>query len=87
MTQHHPRWAIAFKYPTKQTATQVVSIIYQVGRTGAITPVAELAPVELSGVVISRATLHNFDYITDRDIRVGDYVWIQRSGEVIPYVI
>ncbi len=86
-TEHHPRWAMAFKFPTKQVAAKLLDITYQVWRTGAITPVAELDPVALWWVTVSRATLHNFDYIADRDIRKGDRVWVQRSGEVIPYII
>ncbi len=86
-TNHHPRWAIAYKFPTKQVVTRITSIDYQVGRTGVITPTGNLEPVELSGVVISRASLHNFDYINEKDIRVGDWVWLQRSWEVIPYVV
>lgn len=86
-TEHHPRRAMAFKFPTKQVAAHILDITYQVGRTWAITPVAELDPVALWWVTVSRATLHNFDYIADRDIRIWDRVWVQRSGEVIPYII
>lgn len=86
-TDHHPRRAIAYKYPAQQVTTQINSIDYQVGRTGIITPVANLAPVELSGVTISRASLHNFDFINTKDIRLHDTVRIQRSGEVIPYIV
>ena len=86
-TEHHPRRAIAFKYPTKQVSTEIIWVTYQIGRTWVITPVAELQPVQLGGVLVSRATLHNFDMIAERDIRLHDSVWIQRSGEVIPYVI
>ena len=86
-TEHHPRWAMAFKFPTKQVAAKLLDITYQVGRTGAITPVAELEPVALWWVTVSRATLHNFDYIAERDIRIWDWVWVQRSGEVIPYIL
>lgn len=86
-TAHHPRWAIAYKFPTKQVATKLLEITYQVGRTGVITPVASLTPVEINGAMISRATLHNFDYIQERDIREGDTVRVQRSGEVIPYIL
>ena len=86
-TEHHPRRAMAFKFPTKQVASKLLDITYQVGRTGAITPVAELDPVALWWVTVSRATLHNFDYILDRDIRLWDWVWVQRSGEVIPYIL
>ncbi len=69
-TQHHPRWAIAYKYPAEQIVTQILSLDFQVGRTGIITPVANLAPVELSGAKISRVSLHNFDFILKKDIRV-----------------
>ncbi len=86
-TDHHPKWAIAYKYPAEQITTRLLSITYQVGRTWAITPVAELEPVVLSGALLSRASLHNADYIAEHDIRVGDHVRIQRSGEVIPYVL
>ncbi len=86
-TAHHPRRAIAYKYPALQVATKLNAITYQVGRTGVITPVANLDPVQLSGAMISKATLHNFDFIADNDIRVGDFVRVQRSGEVIPYVV
>lgn len=86
-TNHHPRWAMAYKFPTKQVVTRIVSVDYQVWRTWVITPTANLEPVELSGVVISRASLHNFDYISEKNIHIGDRVWLQRSGEVIPYVV
>ncbi len=86
-TEHHPKRAIAYKFPTKQVAAKLIDITYQVWRTWVITPVAELDPVSLGWVTVSRATLHNFEYISDRDIRKGDWVWIQRSGEVIPYII
>ena len=86
-TDHHPRRAMAYKYPAEQTTTMLKDIMYQLWRTGVVTPVAELEPVELSWAVISRATLHNFDMIKKLDIRIGDAVWIQRSGEVIPYII
>ncbi len=87
VTGHHPRRAMAYKYPAQQVATQLMGIAYQVGRTGAITPVAELAPVQLQGSVVSKATLHNFDFIEGADIRVGDWVRLQKSGEVIPYIV
>lgn len=86
-TNHHPRRAIAYKFPTKQVVTRIASVDFQVWRTWVITPTANLEPVELGWVTIARASLHNFDYITEKDIRIGDWVWLQRSWEVIPYVV
>jgi DNA ligase (NAD+) len=86
-TTHHPRWAIAFKFAPRQATTVVKSISVQVGKTGALTPVAELEPVELAGVVIRNVSLHNEDEINRKDIRVGDTVLIERAGDVIPYVV
>lgn len=86
-TNHHPRRAIAYKFPAQQVATQIESIERQVGRTGILTPVANLTPTELSGVTISRVSLHNRDFITTKDIQLHDRVWLQRSGEVIPYIV
>jgi DNA ligase (NAD+) len=85
-TQHHPRWAIAFKFEAPLAETQVISIVTQIGRGGRATPVANLKPVELSGSVISRATLHNQDYIDSIEVNVGDLVAISKRGDVIPAV-
>ncbi len=86
-TSKAPRWAIAYKYPARQASTQVLDIIVQVGRTGALTPVAILEPVLLAGTTVSRATLHNEDEIKRLDVRIGDHVMIEKSGEIIPKVL
>jgi len=86
-TSKAPRWAIAYKYAAEQAETKVHGILITVGRTGAITPTAELEPVFLAGSTISRATLHNEDYIRKKDVRIGDTVTIEKAGEVIPKVV
>jgi DNA ligase (NAD+) len=82
-----PRGAIAFKFPAQEVTTQLLDIGANVGRTGVLTPFAILEPVEIGGVIVKQATLHNFDYIAEKDIRIGDRVRVKRAGEVIPYVI
>ncbi len=86
-TNHHPRWAIAFKFKAKQATTKLLSVEYQVGKIGSITPVAKLDPVQLAGVTVSSVSLHNEDFITSKDIRIGDTVLVERAGDVIPYIV
>ena len=86
-TAKSPRWAIAFKYKAQQVSTLLNGIAYQVGRTGAITPVANLEPVQLAGTVVKRASLHNADQIARLDLRIGDSVFVEKGGEIIPKVI
>ena len=82
-----PRWALAYKFAPSQETTQVLDIVVNVGRTGAVTPMAVMRPVEVSGVTVSRATLHNEDEVARKDVRVGDWVLVQRAGDVIPEVV
>ena len=86
-TLKSPRWAVAYKFPARQATTKVINIAVQVGRTGVITPVAELEPVECAGVTIRHATLHNFDEIRSLNVKAGDRVLIERAGDVIPKVV
>ena len=86
-TSKAPRWAVAFKYPAAQEATRLLGVTWQVGRTGVLTPVAELEPVRLAGSTVSRATLHNLDEIARIDVRIGDAVLVEKGGEVIPKVV
>jgi len=86
-TAKSPRWAIAYKFKAEQVSTKLNSISYQVGRTGAITPVANLEPVQLAGTVVKRASLHNADQIEKLDIRIGDEVFVEKGGEIIPKII
>lgn len=86
-TSKSPRWGIAYKYEAEKAEAKVLSITLQVGRTGQITPVAELSPVQLSGTIVKRATCHNIDEMISRDIRIGDTVLVEKSGEIIPYII
>lgn len=86
-TDHHPRRAVAYKFPAQLAATQILSVDFQVGRTWIITPVANLQPVQLSGAKLQRVSLHNFDFIKEKDIHLHDWIRLQRSGEVIPYIV
>ena len=86
-TAKSPRWAIAYKFPAEKQLTRLNAITYQVGRTGVVTPVANLEPVQLSGTTVQRATLHNEDFIRQLDIREGDMVWVEKGGEIIPKVV
>jgi len=87
MTSHHPRWAIAYKFKARQATTKLIAVEYQVGRTGAVTPVAKLDPVAIGGVTVSSISIHNEDYIIEKDLRIGDAVLIERAGDVIPQIV
>jgi DNA ligase (NAD+) len=87
MTSHHPRWAIAFKFKARQATSKLTAVEYQVGRTGAVTPVAKIKPVQVGGVTVSSISIHNEDYIKEKDLRIGDGILIERSGDVIPQIV
>jgi DNA ligase (NAD+) len=86
-TSHHPRWAIAYKFAAKQAQSKLLKVEFQVGRTGAVTPVAKIEPVPLAGVTISSISLHNEEFISEKDLLLGDTVIVERAGEVIPYIV
>lgn len=87
MTSHHPRWAIAFKFKARQATSKLLSVEFQIGRTGAITPVAKIQPVHVGGVTVSSISIHNEDYIKEKDLKIGDSILIERSGDVIPQIV
>ncbi len=87
MTSHHPRWAIAYKFKARQGTTKLLGVEFQVGRTGAVTPVAKLEPVGVGGVTVSSISVHNEEYIKEKDLRIGDAVLIERAGDVIPQIV
>ncbi len=86
-TSHHPRWAIAYKFAAKQATTKLVNVEYQIGKIGSITPVAKVEAVQLAGVSITSISLHNEDFIREKDLRLGDTVLVERAGDVIPYIV
>jgi len=87
MTSHHPRWAIAFKFKARQATSKLMGVHYQVGRTGAVTPVAKIEPVQVGGVTISSVSIHNEDYIREKDLMLGDAILVERAGDVIPQIV
>ncbi len=87
MTAHHPRWAIAFKFKARQGTSTLLSVEFQVGRTGAVTPVAKIEPVQVGGVTVSSISIHNEEYIKEKDLMLGDTILIERSGDVIPQIV
>lgn len=87
MTSHHPRWAIAYKFKARQATSKLTGVEFQVGRTGAVTPVAKIEPVQVGGVTVSSISIHNEDYIKEKDLLLGDAILIERSGDVIPQIV
>jgi DNA ligase (NAD+) len=87
MTTHHPRWAIAYKFKARQGTSKLKNVEFQVGRTGSITPVAKIEPVPIGGVTVTSISLHNEEFIREKDIRIGDSVLVERAGDVIPYIV
>ena len=87
MTSHHPRWAIAFKFKARQATSKLLGVEFQVGRTGAVTPVAKIAAAQVSGVTVTSISIHNEDYIKEKDLKIGDAILIERSGDVIPQIV
>lgn len=87
MTSHHPRWAIAFKFKARQATSKLLGVEFQVGRTGAVTPVAKIAAAQVGGVTVTSISIHNEDYIKEKDLKIGDTILIERSGDVIPQIV
>lgn len=87
MTSHHPRWAIAFKFKARQATSKLKEIEFNVGRTGAVTPVAKIDPVHIGGVTVARISIHNEDYIKEKDLKIGDAILVERAGDVIPQIV
>ena len=87
MTSHHPRWAIAYKFKARQGSSKLIAVEFQVGRTGAVTPVAKIEPVQVGGVTVSSISIHNEEYIREKDLMLGDSILIERSGDVIPQIV
>ena len=87
MTTHHPRWAIAYKFKARQGTSKLLQVEFQVGRTGSVTPVAKIQPVPIGGVTVASISLHNQDFIHEKDIRIGDTLLVERAGDVIPYIV
>lgn len=87
MTTHHPRWAIAYKFKARQASSKLIQVEFQVGRTGSVTPVAKIQPVPIGGVTVASISLHNQDFIKEKDIKLGDTLLVERAGDVIPYIV